>query len=463
MSETAERRWEAYNEAGCRYFSQGELAQAEQSFLAAIREAMALGADSVHLASSLDNLGQLKYRQHELAEAEDLFRRSLSIRERALGSDHYGVVQSVNNLATLYYARGELDAAEPLFRRALALGERHLGGDHPDVAISLNNLARLCFRRDDFAAAVPLLTRLLSIKEREGGAGNPEVAAILTSLAKVRVAQRDYAAAAPLARRALAIREQAAARDDPVLATNLHLLADICAALGQHEEERELRAREQSARAAEPAADHAPILNDGLLQATSFSAVDAGDSAGEAAADVSVRSPTDVRAAPAADAQIAFVHGSDPIVPQVDGAAGVPLAPPREPPHPLPRAGAPTTPGARPGRSETTAPRPRPPAGPPRDPHRSGAGRPSVTGPRSPHGASPRGSTQERRSGQTPVKRGLVPRILLGAVVLMCLLAAAWFAAGRPPLQRLLATVTTTRTSPAPTADATHTAAGAVP
>jgi tetratricopeptide (TPR) repeat protein len=459
MSETAERRWEEYNEAGCRYFSQGELAQAEQSFLAAIREAKALGSDSVHLASSLNNLGQLKYRQHELAEAEELFRRSRAIRERALGSDHYGVVQSVNNLATLHYARGELDAAEPLFRRALELGERHLGGDHPDVAISLNNLARLCFRRDDFAAAVPLLTRLLSIKEREGGASNPEVAAILTSLAKVRVAQGDHASAEPLARRALAIREQAAARDDPVLATNLQLLADICAALGGHDEERALRARTQSARTAEPVADQAPASHDGMLGAASSSA----GNAGAVAAQPSVRSAADHRAAPAPDAPIAFVHGSDPIAPQVGGGPGVPLAPPREPPHTLPRAAASTAPEARPVRSETTAPRPRAFAGAPHAPHRGGPELASLTGPSSHRRASQGAGTQERASAKTRVKRRLMPKVLLAAVVLVCLLAAAWFVAGRPPLHTLLATITSMRTGPVSTAGTAHTAAGSVP
>src|SRR5690242_2118317 len=169
MSQTAEARWEQHNEAGCRYFSQGAYSDAEQEFLAAIREATPLGSENLRLASSLSNLGQLKYRQRDLAQAEEYFCRALSIREHALGSDHYGVVQSLNNLATLHYARGELEAAEPMFRRALELTDRHLGREHPDVASALNNLARLYFRQNDFAAAAPLLTRLLALKEAERG------------------------------------------------------------------------------------------------------------------------------------------------------------------------------------------------------------------------------------------------------------------------------------------------------
>ncbi|HEU4642738.1 MAG TPA: tetratricopeptide repeat protein [Gemmatimonadaceae bacterium] len=219
MTDTVETRWENHNEAGRRWFAQGDYARAEQAFIAAIREATLLGADNVRLASSLSNLGQLKYRQKDLPQAEALFRRSLAIRERVLGGEHFSLVQAINNLAALHYARGELDQAEPLFRRALAISEIHLGTDHPDLAVPLNNLARLCFRRNAHAAAAPLLLRLLAIKQVTLGPEHPEVAGILTSLSKVRAAEGDHAAAEELARRAHVIRERAGGTIQPAAAT----------------------------------------------------------------------------------------------------------------------------------------------------------------------------------------------------------------------------------------------------
>ena len=153
MNDTIETRWEQQNEAGRLSFTDGDFARAEQSFLAAIREATQLGADNVRLASSLSNLGQLKYKQKDFAQAEALFHRALAIRERVLGPEHFGLVQNINNLAALHYARGELDQAEPLFQRALGISEQHLGESHPDVAVTLNNLARLYFRKNEFASA----------------------------------------------------------------------------------------------------------------------------------------------------------------------------------------------------------------------------------------------------------------------------------------------------------------------
>ncbi|MGH7718445.1 MAG: tetratricopeptide repeat protein, partial [Gemmatimonadaceae bacterium] len=90
MSESAERRWETQNELGCKLFGQGDLPQAEEAFIAAIREATLLGTENLRLASSLSNLVQLKYKQTDFHAAESLFRRALAIREQVLGAEHQG-------------------------------------------------------------------------------------------------------------------------------------------------------------------------------------------------------------------------------------------------------------------------------------------------------------------------------------------------------------------------------------
>ena len=243
MTDTAETRWESHNEEGRRLFSQGDLDAAEREFIAAIREATSLGADNVRLASSLGSLGQIKYRQKDLEQAEALFRRALAIRERVLGADHFSLVQAVNNLATLHYSRGELDQAAAYFARALEICDKNLGEKHPDVAVTLNNLARLHFRRNDFVAAAPLLMRLLAIKQEALGAHHPEVAVILTSLAKVRLAEGQHEDAEQLARRALLIREEIHKPGEQAIATSLETLADVVAARGLLDDEQKLRKR----------------------------------------------------------------------------------------------------------------------------------------------------------------------------------------------------------------------------
>ena len=72
-------------------------------------------------------------RQGRYADAEPLYKRTLSILEKALGPDHPDVATALSNLAELYQDQGRYADAEPLFKRSLSIHEKALGPDHPDV------------------------------------------------------------------------------------------------------------------------------------------------------------------------------------------------------------------------------------------------------------------------------------------------------------------------------------------
>ena len=229
MSETVAARWEEYNEAGRRSVGLGQLAEAEELFRAAVREGEQLGADSPHLATSLNALGQLRLQAKDVAEAERCFTRALAIRQQTYGPDSHAIVPSLNNLSALHDAKGETDKAVELLKRSLDISEKALGGSHPEVTLALNNLAKLYFKRRDFSKADRVLLRLLETK-RALGKDHPEVATVLGSLAKLRQAVGKHGPAEQLWRQALAIRERAFAPNDPILATTLENVADCCAA-----------------------------------------------------------------------------------------------------------------------------------------------------------------------------------------------------------------------------------------
>jgi esterase/lipase superfamily enzyme len=73
------------------------------------------------VGTPLNNLAELYRAQGRFAEAEPLYKRALSIREKALGPDHPDVGQSLNNLAVLYGAQGRFAEAEPLYKRVEAM------------------------------------------------------------------------------------------------------------------------------------------------------------------------------------------------------------------------------------------------------------------------------------------------------------------------------------------------------
>ena len=229
MSETVAARWEEYNESGRRSFGLGQFAEAEELFRAAVREGEQLGADSPHLATSLNALGQIRLQAKDLAEAESCFSRALVIRQQTYGPDSHAIVPSLNNLSALHDAKGETEKAVELLRRSLAISEQSLGASHPEVALALTNLAKLHFKRRDFSKADRLLLRLLETK-RALGKDHPEVATVLGSLAKLRQAVGKHGPAEQLWRQALSIRERAFAPNDSILATTLEHVADCCAA-----------------------------------------------------------------------------------------------------------------------------------------------------------------------------------------------------------------------------------------
>jgi tetratricopeptide (TPR) repeat protein len=80
---------------------------------------------------------------------------------------------NLNNLGTLKQGRGNVDEAEALFARALSIKEKLLEPDHPDLAITLNNLAILCRGQGRLEEAERLYERCLSIFKNALRPGHP--------------------------------------------------------------------------------------------------------------------------------------------------------------------------------------------------------------------------------------------------------------------------------------------------
>lgn len=155
-----------------------------------MRQVAALAADDigVPLALLLNRAGYFLNNRAAYTETEPLYKRDLSISEKALGPDHPSVGTSLNNLAGLYDSQGKYDLAEPLYKRSLAIREKALGPDHPDVGSSLNNLAGLMFNIGRVPDAVPSAERALGIFNRALGAEHPNTKIAAKTLAAIRAA-----------------------------------------------------------------------------------------------------------------------------------------------------------------------------------------------------------------------------------------------------------------------------------
>jgi tetratricopeptide (TPR) repeat protein len=89
----------------------------------------------------MSNLATLYSHQRRYDDAEDLFRRALTVFETAFGSDHGNIAVTVNSLANLFWLQDRRDEAKPLYERALRLHEKVHGPDHPRTVTCRQRLA----------------------------------------------------------------------------------------------------------------------------------------------------------------------------------------------------------------------------------------------------------------------------------------------------------------------------------
>ncbi|MBK9141949.1 MAG: tetratricopeptide repeat protein [Candidatus Melainabacteria bacterium] len=92
--------WERYNVAGQQAMSAGKHKDAESHFQLALTEAEKLGETDARLPTSLNNLANCLRAQGRLEEAEPLYQRALSVKEKAVGPFHKDLVVILENYAT---------------------------------------------------------------------------------------------------------------------------------------------------------------------------------------------------------------------------------------------------------------------------------------------------------------------------------------------------------------------------
>jgi tetratricopeptide (TPR) repeat protein len=121
VTTAAEDRWRTQHDDALLAMQRGRYSEATNLFLIAVQQAEKFGAQDIRLAESLNGLSQVYRYQQNLAEAEPRARQSLAILEHALGPSHAGVIPSLVNLASITGATGRYTEAEQVYRRILSL------------------------------------------------------------------------------------------------------------------------------------------------------------------------------------------------------------------------------------------------------------------------------------------------------------------------------------------------------
>lgn len=189
---------------------------------------------SLDTACRLESEAELLCAQGQYADAEPLYRRSLSIKERLLGPEHEGLIGTMHMLGLVYRIQEKNDQCELLYTRALLLAEQFWGPDDLRVATRLNYLAGLYNAKGSFRIAENFVGRSLAIYEKSLGKDHHTVALSSLALALLCRRQGKDSEASAHYRRAKGINRAGSPADD--VAQRLTRLAEYCYEQGRLDE-----------------------------------------------------------------------------------------------------------------------------------------------------------------------------------------------------------------------------------
>lgn len=260
-----------------------------------------LGSEHLDLCVNLELRGRLHNQRAQTAEAEEVFRESLRLKEATLGPLHRETLSALGSVAEAVRNQGRTEEArklhsellvrreraaqtpenedaaaavggrysvakrqaeeysrqatepakiwkrygeaENLYLRALFTAEQALGPTHPDVAYALDDLADLYKSHRKFEAAVELCQRTLALRRRTLGATHPEVSVSLCAQIEIYTTQSRWSQAEPLTREWMTVVDTTVGDSHPETAKVLETQARIYGAAGALEKQEECNRR----------------------------------------------------------------------------------------------------------------------------------------------------------------------------------------------------------------------------
>ena len=228
LKEEPEVQAELSSIIGTTYYELGVWAKAETMHREALRLRRGLfGATNELVAASLNNLGNVLWRQAKRPEAESVQREALAIQRILLGNMHVDVANSLTSLAGVLMELGKWVEAETLQREALTVQTTLAPNGGLDVVETLNQLALILEEEGKQEEAESVILRALELCKKLPDGGHPTMATALLRLGYVLETKGDLPGAESMCRQALEMRRKMLGNDHPYVASALDRLASV--------------------------------------------------------------------------------------------------------------------------------------------------------------------------------------------------------------------------------------------
>ncbi|KAI0451044.1 hypothetical protein F5B21DRAFT_393516 [Xylaria acuta] len=159
------------------------------------------------------------------SKSEQLYRKTLELKEKVLGKEHPDTLESMNNLANVLQYQGNYEEAKGMFRQVLELKEKVLGKEHPSTLSSINNFANVLQYQGNYEEAKEMFRQALELKEKVLGKEHPSTLSSINNFANVLQCQGNYEEAEEIYRQTLELIEKVLGKKHPSTLTTINNLA----------------------------------------------------------------------------------------------------------------------------------------------------------------------------------------------------------------------------------------------
>jgi CHAT domain-containing protein len=152
--------------------------------------------------STLNNIGNIYYRQQQYGEALETYQQALAIRQEI--GDRDGEGSTLNDIGNIYSSQGQYEEALETYQQALAISQEI--GDRDGEGSTLNNIGNIYYRQRQYGESLETYQQALAISQEIGdrdGEGDTQF-----NLAYLYRAQDNLPAAKAAIDEALSIVEQ---------------------------------------------------------------------------------------------------------------------------------------------------------------------------------------------------------------------------------------------------------------
>ena len=185
----------------------------------------------LELSGTLNCLGVCNFHlpKTDTTKALAYFRESLDIRQAVLGQTAVTkeIATIMNNIGRVYFFQGDHDTAMDFYSQALAMRRNLFGKDHLDVAATIYNVGQTYHNRRDLYQAMTLYKEFLDIAKKQLGYHHRDVAAMLKCMAQIKHECREVDDATKLYMEAIEVGRAAFGENHPEVASIFNKLGNL--------------------------------------------------------------------------------------------------------------------------------------------------------------------------------------------------------------------------------------------